>query len=467
MNFKNYKSHKSSVLILLSFCFLIFACSKIEVKSSQPTPDVKSGCSTLGKGESATQLTNDNSVAEIKNPPTPFKKGGLSKEKVVNQILLKQVNQQNLSVAYNKFGCLLFNEVFESGKNCFVSPISISLALAMTYNGAENKTKEEMASVLNISDFEISAFNKENEKIITLLTSNKDSLKLSIANSLWAKKEEPFKKPFLNIARTFYQAEIENVNFLAPETVLRINDWVEKKTQDKIKNLLSKNDVNRDTLLVLINAIYFKGEWKEAFKEPLTKDRDFYFSDGTVKKIPLMSKSGVFLYFGSTEYQAVQLPYSDEKLKMVIFLPGKDSSLKKFLENFSEEKLKKMMAKFRKENGTVLMPRFKMEFEIELKKVLSKLGMPTAFNRRTANFRKMCELKPDENISIDKVKHKAFIEVNEKGTEAAAATAITMIKTTSMSPRRAFQMNINRPFFFTIFDSESRAILFMGTVEKP
>jgi serpin B len=108
-----------------------------------------------------------------------------------------------------------------------------------------------------------------------------------------------------------------------------------------------------------------------------------------------------------------------------------------------------------------------MEFEIELKKVLSKLGMPTAFNRRTANFRKMCELKPGENISIDKVKHKAFIEVNEKGTEAAAATAVTMIKTTSMAPRRAFQMKINRPFFFTIFDSESQAILFMGTVEKP
>jgi len=433
MNFINFKSHNFSIIILLFFCFSISACSKIEVKSPQPP---------LRKGELATQLSNDNSAIKI-------------------------VNQQNLSIAYNKFGCLLFNEVFKSGKNCFVSPISISLALAMTYNGAENKTKEEMAEVLNISGFEISKFNKENEKIITQLTSNKDFFKLSIANSLWAKKEEPFKKPFLETAKKFYHAKIENVNFLAPETVPQINNWVENKTQDKIKNLLSKNDVNRDTLLVLINAIYFKGEWEKPFKKNLTKLRDFFFSDGTVRKVPMMSKSDDFLYFGSPEYQAVQLPYNGEKLKMAIFLPGKENSLKNFLEKFSEDKLKKMMAKFRMKKGSVLMPKFKMEFEIELKKVLSKLGMPTAFDRRTANFRKMCELKPGENISIDKVKHKAFIEVNEKGTEAAAATAVTMIKTTSMAPRSAFQMKINSPFFFTIFDSENQAILFMGTVEKP
>ncbi|MCK5852216.1 serpin family protein, partial [bacterium] len=380
--------------------------------------------------------------------PTPFKKGGLL-------------------VAYNKFGCSLFNEVFKPEKNTFISPISISLALAMTYNGAENKTKEEMASVLNISGCELSSFNKANKELIKQLIPDNDSLKLSIANSLWAKENAPFKAPFLNIARKFYHAEIENVDFLNPKTVPRINDWVEKKTEDKIKDLLAQNDVNKDTLLVLINAIYFKDKWEIPFEKRFTKMKDFHLTEGNTKKVPMMSNTDDFLYFESPEYQAIQLPYSDNRLKMVIFLPGKSSSLKNFLETFSKNGWEEHIKKFRMKKGTVLLPKFKMEFKIKLKKILSILGMPIAFDKDNANFRKMCELKPDENLFIDKVIHKAFIEVDEIGTEAAAATFVAINEITSMAPSQPFKMIIDRPFFFTIYDSRSKAILFMGTVANP
>ena len=257
------------------------------------------------------------------------------------------------------------------------------------------------------------------------------------------------------------------MDFLNPKTVPRINDWVEKKTEDKIKDLLAPNDVNKDTLLVLINAIYFKDKWQIPFKKHLTKMRDFYLSDGTAKKIPMMSNSDEYLYFENPECQAIQLPYSENRLRMVIFLPAKKSSLKDFLKNFSKNDWEKYMKKFRMKNGSVLLPKFKMEFKIKLKEILSKLGMPTAFDKDHANFRKMCELKSNENLFIDKVIHKAFIEVDEKGTEAAAATAVVMMKITSMAPSQPFKMIIDRSFFFTIYDSRSKAILFMGTVANP
>ena len=439
-----------SVLILFSFCFFISACEKTEFKSPSPP---------LRKGESTSQITNVNtdaatsateiSVSQLKNPPTPFKKGGLL-------------------IAYNEFGYSLFNEIFEPEKNTFISPISISLALAMTYNGAENKTKEEMASVLNISGFELSSFNKANKELINLLTPDNDSLKLSIANSLWAKENEPFKKPFLNIARNFYQAEIENVDFLNPKTVPRINNWVESKTENKIKDLLAPNDVNRDTLLILINAIYFKDKWEIPFKKHLTKKQDFYLTDGTAKKVPMMSNTDDFLYFESPECQAIQLPYSDNRLKMAIFLPAKSSSLKEFMKDFSEKDWEKYITRFRMKKGNVVLPKFKIEFKTNLNEILSNLGMPVAFDKKHADFRNMCELKPDENICINKVIHQTFIEVDEKGTEAAAATAVVMMRCTSMAPLgQPFRMIIDRPFFFTIYDSRSKAILFMGTVVEP
>jgi len=449
MNTTNFKSQINTALIILIFCFFISGCSKTDMKvSSQPVKEEP-----------------EQKEAEEKTIKTPAKAELLDAKPANRQEL--PIVEDTLGRAYNKFGCSLFKEVVKPGENTFVSPISISLALAMTYNGAEDKTKEEMASVLNISGFELSSFNEENEKIIKQLTSEDKSLKLSIANSLWAKKEEPFKKPFFEIARNFYKAEIANVDFMAPETVPRINSWVEEKTQDKIKNLLSKNDVNKDTLLILINALYFKGKWDIPFKEERTKERDFYLSGGDAKKVPMMSNSDEFLYSESSHCQAIQLPYSGENLKMAIFLPSKNSSLEKFLEKFSEEEWLSLLAKFRIRNGTITMPRFKMEFAIELKEVLSKLGMPTAFDKENANFRKMCELKPGENVYINKVKHKAFVEVNEEGTEAAAATAVVMQKITSIGPGKTFRMVVDRPFFFAIFDSRSNAILFMGAVEKP
>ncbi|RLD09157.1 MAG: serpin family protein [Chlamydiae bacterium] len=371
------------------------------------------------------------------------------------------------SRAYNNFGNSFFNEIFQSKSNIFVSPVSIALALAMTYNGAEGKTKEEMASVLNISGIKLSSFNKANEELIKQLAPDNDSLKLSIANSLWAKENEPFKKPFLNIARKFYNAEIANVNFLNPKTVPRINNWVESKTENKIKNLLNSGDVNKDTVLVLINAIYFKDKWQKPFTKRLTKKRNFYLTNGKTNEVPTMSNKDDYLYLETPDYQAIQLPYSENRLRMVIFLPSKNNSLETFIKKFTKEEWSYILKKFKIKNGTVLLPKFKLDYKIELGKILSEMGMPIAFDKHKANFRKMCILKPNENLFIDKIIHKTFVDVDELGTEASAATFVVINQITCMPPSQSFKMDINRPFFFTIYDNKSKAVLFMGTIVEP
>jgi len=242
---------------------------------------------------------------------------------------------------------------------------------------------------------------------------------------------------------------------------------VEKKTENKITKLVKQQDLNKDTLLILINAIYFKGKWETPFKKSATRDREFTLVGGSKKKCPMMSRSDEFPYFSGAGFQAVSLPYTGDRLRMAVFLPDEKSTLKEFLKSVTATNWKAWLSRFRDRDGSIVLPRFKMEFEAELNDPLSRMGMAVAFNRRRADFRNMCVLKPGENAYISKVRHKSFVEVNEEGTEAAAATAVVMMKLTASMPQKPFRMVVDRPFFFVIYDSETRAILFMGSVTDP
>ena len=241
-----------------------------------------------------------------------------------------------------------------------------------------------------------------------------------------------------------------------------INDWVKKSTNNKIDEII-ESPLNSDTVTILINALYFKGSWKDEFNKELTEKQTFYLENGKSKNVPLMKLDKKLSYMENEYFQAASLPYSDGKMNMKVFLPKEHFSLNEFKNLLTDDNWKEWLSQFQKKEGTILLPNFKMEYEVELNKTLKKLGMKTAFDR-DANFSKVIE----ENVPlwISLVKQKTFIDVNEEGTEAAAVTAIQM-DTESAPADQPFYMEVNRPFFFTISVEATGIILFMGSIANP
>ncbi len=442
-----------------------------------------SGCKRTDSTDTSTHISTDtasvhntshsSSSAAEKEATAPLtKKTMTEKNNPAETMPSQEIVDVDIPAAFNAHGFALFNECtkmdVKEAKNTIVSPFSIATALAMTYNGATNETKMQMASVLNIKGVPLEGFNASVASLITSLENADPGIKLSIANSLWAADDIPFKKPFMTRTRHFYSAAVYNVDFLAGGTLKRINGWVEEKTHDKIKNLVKKDDLTKDTLLILINALYFNGTWTEPFIEKRTQKRPFNLSSEKTVSVPIMERDDSFPYIETESYQAVRLSYGENKrLAMTVVLPSVNNSLEDFIAEVDAEKWHTLQKSLRKRDGLVGLPRFTLEYEVSLKSVLSQLGMPIAFDKQRADFHPMCVLKPDENAYISEVRHKTFIEVNEKGTEAAAATAVVMMRTTTAMPVERFRMVCDRPFFFAISDTKTDTVLFLGAVRSP
>jgi len=366
---------------------------------------------------------------------------------------------KNLSSSYTKFGFKLFSSLDEKGKNIFISPASIAIALSMTYNGADMETKDAMAKTLEINGMTLDELNSANNQLIKSLENLDPKVELSIANSLWCRPGIEFKKDFIDRCKDAYEAEIRNEFILAV-----INGWISDKTKGKIKKAL--DSIPDDAILYLINAIYFKGSWTTEFDKKLTEEEDFFLSDGTKKKTPLMSQSGNYDYYRGDRFQSVSLPYGKGNLSMYLFLPDKNSSLEEFQKNLTCENWEKWMKKFNKKDGDIFVPRFKIEYSTLLNGPLSAAGMSIAFNANSADFSKMCSSK---GVYISRVIHKTFVDVNEEGTEAAAVTIVEMSResVSIQDPPDRFYMRIDRPFFFVIRDNTTGIILFMGSISNP
>ena len=237
---------------------------------------------------------------------------------------------------------------------------------------------------------------------------------------------------------------------------------MKNSTNGKIKDIVD-DPLDPETVAILINAIYFNGDWKYPFEKANTVKRPFYLSDGTTKDVSLMSLRKKLAYMENENFQAVTLPYGDGEMSMKIFLPKEGISLDEFQKTLTNENWTAWNAEFNSTDGTILLPKFQVEYEIELNDSLKNLGMYSAFDER-ANFSKM--IKETNSILISKVKQKTFIHVDEKGTEAAAVTSVT-IAPTSAPINDPFHMEVNRPFFFAITDNESDTILFMGSISNP
>jgi serpin B len=364
---------------------------------------------------------------------------------------------------HTKFAFKIFSELIKENKkaNIFISPLSIDLALTMACNGAEGKTKKDMAEVLEINDLNLKEINENNRKFIESLLKIDPKIELSIANSLWCRNDFNIKTKFINKNRDCYKAEVKN----RLEATL-INEWVKEKTGGKIDRIV--DTITPDIVLCLINAIYFKGKWSKEFDKKLTEEKYFYLLDGSRKKHLMMSQFGSYKYYKNDKIQAIELPYEKDLVSMFIFLPKKNYKIEDFLSTISTESWNTWMNNLSCQTGTIVLPVFKLEYSTDLNKILTDLGMGIAFNKDMADFSDIIDdMKTKPYIS--KVKHKSLIEVNEEGTVAAAATVIYssgqgLVLT---EPPKPFSMIVDHPFFFVIRDNHTGNILFMGLVIEP
>ncbi len=381
-----------------------------------------------------------------------------------NDTEMNNQTSDRLISANNQLGFRIFSQILKSepDHNTLISPISIAIALSMTYNGADGETKTAMAKTLNLQNLSLEAINQANLELKSLLDSLTPEVQLDIANSIWTKAGLPFHPDFLANNEDFYGAEVREVDFNNPQTVETVNNWVKENTQGKIEKILE--ELKPEDVMLLINAIYFKGKWQEEFKETLTKEQPFTLLDGTEKQHPIMFQSNVsYPYYENEIFQAVSLSYGEGRVSMYVFLPREEVGLSGFYEVLNAENWETWMLQFQDNELNLGLPQFKTEYEVTLNNTLQALGMEIAFNEQKADFSGMRPIPPV--LYISDVKHKTFIEVNEEGTEAAASTQIGIA---AMSARpEMIQMIVNRPFFFAIRDNDTGSILFMGATTNP
>jgi serine protease inhibitor len=350
----------------------------------------------------------------------------------------------------------------QPARNVFISPYSISTVLQMVENGAAGNTRDEMARVLGTSDMETGTFNQAHKDLDASARSAQADVSLTIANAIWYSVGIEVKPVFAALNKDFYGATMDALDFTDPRTGGIVNAWVEKNTSGKIKNIVA-GPFPGDTRMVLANAIYFNGKWQRAFDAKVTKPRAFHSSENRESQVPMMGQDGEFEYQEGNGCQAVRLPYKGRRLGMYVLLPEAGSSVAKLLgalnsQVWQQQLLRQMASR----KGTIVLPRFKLEYGAELKLPLQTMGMRLPFSNN-ADFSGMSS----SPSYLSEVKHKSFVEVNEEGTEAAAAT-IAVMRALSVRPEtKPFAMVVDRPFLFVIADQVTKAILFLGIVFDP
>jgi serine protease inhibitor len=364
----------------------------------------------------------------------------------------------------NAFALDLYAQLRSREGNLFLSPYSISTALAMTYAGAQGQTAEQMARTLHFpADQPVHAAFAALNRDITAGGRNRD-YQLYIANALWGQKGYQFLPSFVHLIQTQYGAETKQLDFQhATEEARRtINTWVEKQTKDKIKDLLAPGVLSSATRLVLTNAIYFKGTWASPFKKPNTRTEDFHVTAEQKVPVSMMHQTASFNYLEEKEFQALELPYAGTRLAMVMLLPRKVDGLAEFERRLTPDKLAAWLSKMDRVELQVALPKYQLTTEFQLSDALSSMGMSLAFRPGEADFSGM---DGKRDLFLSAVVHQAFVDVNEEGTEAAAATGAVMTLAAARPQHLIFRAD--HPFLFLIRDRHSGSILFLGRLSQP
>lgn len=363
--------------------------------------------------------------------------------------------------ADNAFGIGLFKEMATENQdsNIFISPVSVALALAMTYNGAAYSTKDAMESTLKLEDLTTDQINEAYKNLMNKLINADPDVLLEIANSIWYEQTFSVKQTFFDINKTYYNAQVRPLDFADPASVDTINQWVAQNTNEKITKIIGQ--IADDMVMYLINAIYFKGTWKYTFDEAQTSDRPFFLSENNSKQAAFMHIEEYFDYADLNKFEALKIPYGNEDYTMVVIKPKSGSDVSDIIKALSAEQWDNWMNEFSSRETMLYLPKFKFEYEQELNDLLKSMGMEIAFNKTLADF---SNINDSAQLYIDKVKHKTYIEVNEEGTEAAAVTSV-QVGVTSVGNNVFF--DANKPFLFAIMEEETGAIVFMGRMMNP
>ncbi|RDC62711.1 serpin family protein [Adhaeribacter pallidiroseus] len=367
---------------------------------------------------------------------------------------VKTVSSAN-EFAFKSFAAL---RTAEPDQNVFISPLSISSALTMTYNGADGSTKEAMRQTLGFALQNDEEINQAYKNLLEQLRHLDQKVTFTAANSIWYARQFQLQAPFVQNNQTYFQAQIQGLDFASPTAKNIINEWVKNKTQGKITNIIQ--EIRPEHVLFLVNAIYFKGTWTYPFNKKLTRPAPFRKEDGTTQNVDFMTlENGRYLRYQDTHQQVIDLPYGNQQYSMTLIVPQEQHTVPEIASNLSSGQLAEWLAKADTSRLELQMPKFKLEYKKELRETLTQLGMGEAFSNQ-ANFSRM--LQSEQSLAISEVMHKAFVEVNEEGTEAAAATSVGVVLT-SLPP----VVQVNRPFLFLIREKSSNAILFIGQLMNP
>lgn len=371
------------------------------------------------------------------------------------------VMEKQLVNSADNFSFKLFKKIYdaEPRKNLFVSPLSISMALGMALNGADGTTYDAMRSTLTLDSFTREQANETYQSLVTLLNGIDPKVTMSIANSIWYDKDYAFKTDFIETNKKYFNAVVNAMNFKDPATVTVINNWVKTATKEKIEKIVEQ--ISAETIMYLINAVYFKGTWKYKFDQNKTKDDFFTTQAGKRVAIKMMEQVADISTFSNGLFTAVDLHYGSSAFSMTLFLPNYDKNLQEVISFLNRENLDSVIGQLSSSKKNLFLPRFKLEYKIKLNEVLKALGMDIAFDPNKANFKKLYD--GTGNAYISAVDHKTYVDVNEEGTEAAAVTSIT-IGVTSIGDNT---IRFDRPFLFLIREKNSGAIIFIGSLNDP
>jgi serpin B len=375
------------------------------------------------------------------------------------------LNKKALEIikADKNFGFEIFKEVYTLSEedNIMISPLSVSYALGMTYNGADGTTLQAFNDVLHFGDLTTEEVNESYKDLMDQLLHLDDQVEFSIANSIWYRLGFSVLSEFIKTNKDYFDAEVKDIDFSDPQTVEVINQWIEDKTNDKIKDMLDFIPV--DAVMYLINAIYFNAQWKYEFEKEDTYEGDFNLADGTKDQVDYMRVTGNFVYTSNEDFTAVELPYGDSTFSMVVMLPSLGKEVSDLVAKLDVIHWDSWFNNSGLMGVQVDLPKFKYGFKNFLNDPLIILGLGVAFSEG-ADFTR---INPAGNLFISRVIHQTFIDVQEEGTEAAAATIVEIIYESGNGGGSPIYFNVNKPFLYLIKENSTGAIIFIGKVGKP
>lgn len=370
-------------------------------------------------------------------------------------------SQVKLIESGNSFSFDIFRKIAaaeDQSKNLIISPLSISYALSMTLNGAGGPTRDAILNTLKISGITLEEINTSYKNLTEALLNIDKRVLISIANSVWTENDFPVKKQFIDILTGYYNAESKQFDINDASAPAKMNQWIEDNTNGLIKDMI--DELDPAAVMLLINAIYFKSKWKSQFDPDETIDDNFYKSDGVQEKVPMMKQKSKFKVYEGTGFTVGEFPYGQGNFVMDIILPDTQNGISSLLPSLTASAFSGWIGKLQEKEVDLSIPKFKYDFKKKLKNVLTDMGMGIAF-RDGADF---SNISANASLAINDVTHQAFIETNEEGTEAAAATVVEIVLT--MAPEQ-FIFKADHPFLYIIRETTTNSIVFMGSVTDP